>query len=61
MKLEKAQWKNTSSFNPTTATEFIPKNKMVATKEQFPDLDDVFGDEPKQKKGGKKKKGKVAP
>jgi len=40
--------------------EFIPKGKIVAqSKEQFPDLGDAFGDEPVQKKAGKKgKKGK---
>ena len=51
------------SFEPmklNTVTEFVPKGKIVASsKEQFPDLADAFGDEPVQKKGGKKgKKGK---
>jgi len=56
MKMEAAKWSNTSSFNPSGAAEFVPKGKMVATKEQFPDLADAFGDDaPKSKKGGGKK------
>lgn len=41
-----------------TVKEFIPKGVVVNTKEQFPDLDDAFGDDPKPKKN--KKKGKTA-
>ena len=61
MKLDPAAWKpmETSAFNPGSVTEFIPKGKMVATQEQFPDLADAFADEPKQKKGGKKGKKKT--
>jgi hypothetical protein len=40
------------------AKEFIPKGKMVATKDQFPDLDALGDDVPKSSKGGKKGKGK---
>ena len=40
--------------------EFIPKGKMVATKDQFPDLDALDSNESKPKKGKKnKKKGTV--
>ena len=28
-----------ANFNLNSGTEFIPKGKMVATSEQFPDLD----------------------
>ena len=40
--MEAASWKpmQTSSFNPGSVAEFIPKGKMVATQEQFPDLAD---------------------
>ena len=41
---------------PTSTTEFIPKGKMVATSEQFPDFDALDDDGPK--KGGKKGAGK---
>lgn len=52
-----------ASFNLGGAGEFIPKGKMVATKEQFPDLLGMDDDAPKKKKGGKgkgKKKAVVA-
>ena len=49
------------TFEPmklTAVSEFIPKGKIALTsKEQFPDLDDAFGeDKPKQKKAKKDKK-----
>jgi len=62
MALDKAQWApmEATAFNANKVTEFVPKGKMVATKEQFPDLADAFGDdEPKSKKGGKKGKKKT--
>jgi hypothetical protein len=56
--MEAAEWKPMeTSFKAGGASEFIPKGKMVATSEQFPDLDDALGDD-KPKKGGKGKKGK---
>ena len=46
--------------NGLFANEFIPKGKMVATKDQFPDLDALDSNESKPKKGKKnKKKGTV--
>jgi hypothetical protein len=48
-----------ASFNLGGAGEFIPKGKMVATKEQFPDLGDMDDQGPKKKKGGKGKKKKA--
>ena len=49
------------TFEPmklTAVPEFFPKGKIILTsKEQFPDLDDAFGeDKPKQKKAKKDKK-----
>jgi len=46
-----------ASFNVGSTNEFIPKGKMVATQEQFPDFD-ALDDGPKNKKKGKGKKGK---
>ena len=51
MKLGKAEFKIGGG-----ATEFIPKNKMVATKEQFPDLDALDDNLSKPVKKDKKKK-----
>jgi len=50
-----------ASFNVSSATSFVPKGKMVKTKEEFPDLADAFGDDdkPKKKAGGKKGAKKV--
>ena len=49
-----------ASFNLGATKEFIPKGKMVNTKEEFPDMDALLDDGPKSKKGKKgKKKGKV--
>ena len=57
LKMEPAAWKpmETSAFKAGGVAEFIPKGKMVATQEQFPDFD-ALGDEPKQKRGKKGKK-----
>jgi hypothetical protein len=46
----------------SSSSEFIPKGKMVATKEQFPDLGDMDDNAPKKMKSGKgkKKKGVVS-
>jgi hypothetical protein len=51
-----------ASFNMSSTSEFIPKGKMVATKEQFPDLGDMDDNAPKKMKSGKgkKKKGVVS-
>ena len=49
-----------ASFNLSTTKEFIPKGKMVNTADEFPDMDALLDEGPKNKKGKKgKKKGKV--
>lgn len=54
--IEAAEWKPMeTSFKSGGASEFIPKGKMVATSEQFPDFDD--DDKPKKAGKGKGKKG----
>jgi hypothetical protein len=52
MKMDSANFK-------LSGNEFIPKGKMVATKEQFPDLDALGDDAPKKTKGKKGKKGRA--
>lgn len=49
-----------ASFNLSTTKEFIPKGKMVNTADEFPDMDALLDEGPKNKKSKKgKKKGKV--
>ena len=41
--------KPSAEFNPITSKEFVPGNAII--KEEFPDLDQAFGAQPKKKKG----------